>query len=109
LIFPSPQGCVWGQRSFYRDVWKPASEKAKTDFTVYDLRHTFISHLLACGIPTVEVAAYAGHSTRQLGDIDNTTTRVYQHPTGKYREAALDAIGQYIVQLEIRPKRAGAR
>ena len=90
-------------------MWEPASKKAGTDFTVYDLRHTFISHLVAKGIPTVEVAAYAGHSTRQLGDIDNTTTRIYQHPTGEHREAALDAIGQYITQLEISPKQARAR
>ena len=108
LIFPSPTGRVWGQRNFYRDVWAPASEKAGTDFTVYDLRHTFTSHLLAHGIPTVEVAAYVGHSTRQLGDLDNTTTRIYQHPTGAYREAALEAIGGYLAQLETR-QRATAR
>jgi integrase len=108
LLFPSPTGQVWGQRNFYRDVWDPASEKAGTEFTVYDLRHTFISHLLASGIPTVEVAYYAGHSTQQLGDIDNTTTRVYQHPTGDYREAALEAIGSYLAQLDTQ-KRATAR
>jgi integrase len=99
LIYPSPGGQVWGQRNFYRDVWKPASTKAETNFTVYDLRHTFASHLLASGIPAVEVAAYVGHSTRQLGELDNTTTRIYQHPTGDYREAALEAIGGYIAQL----------
>jgi len=107
LIFPSPRGQVWGQRNFYRDVWDPASEKAGTDFTVYDLRHTFTSHLLANGIPTVEVAAYAGHSTRQLGDLDNTTTRIYQHPTGEYREAALEAIGGYLAQLDTRRRATG--
>jgi integrase len=100
LLFPSPRGRVWAQRNFYRDAWDPASEKAGTEFTVYDLRHTFISHLLANGIPTVEVAAYAGHSTQQLGDIDNTTTRIYQHPTGDYREAALEAIGGYLAQID---------
>jgi integrase len=108
LIFPSPTGRVWGQRNFYRDVWDPASKKAGTDFAVYDLRHTFTSHLLANGIPTVEVAAYVGHSTRQLGDLDNTTTRIYQHPTGEYREAALEAIGGYLAQLDTL-RRASAR
>jgi integrase len=107
LIFPSPTGRVWGQRNFYRDVWDPASEEAGTGFTVYDLRHTFISHLLANGIPTVEVAAYAGHSTRQLGDLDNTTTRIYPHPTGEYHEAALEAIGSYLAQLDLRRRAAG--
>jgi integrase len=108
LIFPSPRGRVWGQRNFYRDVWDPASKKAGTDFAVYDLRHTFTSHLLANGIPTIEVAAYVGHSTRQLGDLDNTTTRIYQHPTGEYREAALEAIGGYLAQLDAL-RRASAR
>jgi integrase len=108
LIFPSPTGRVWGQRNFYRDVWDPASEKAGTEFTVYDLRHTFTSHLLANGVPTVEVAAYVGHSTRQLGDLDNTTTRIYQHPTGECREAALEAIGGYLAQLDTL-RRAWAR
>jgi integrase len=108
LLFPSPRGKVWGQRNFYRDVWDPASKLSGTHFTVYDLRHTFISHLLANGIPTVEVAYYAGHSTQQLGDIDNTTTRIYQHPTGDYREAALEAINGYLAQLDTQ-KRASAR
>jgi integrase len=107
LIYPSPTGRVWGQRNFYRDVWEPAAEKAGTNFTVYDLRHTFISHLVAAGVPAVEVAAYAGHSTRQLGELDNTTTRIYQHPTGEYREAALEAIGQYIAQVGIDGRRRG--
>lgn len=107
LLFPSPTGRVWGQRNFYRDVWHPASELAGTEFTVYDLRHTFISHLLASGVPTVEVAYYAGHSTRQLGDLDNTTTRIYQHPTGEYREAALEAIGGYLAQLDTRRRATG--
>jgi integrase len=70
------------------------------DQPVYDLRHTFTSHLLANAIPTVEVAAYVGHSTRQLGDLDNTTTRIYQHPTGEYREAALEAIRGYLARLD---------
>jgi integrase len=101
LMFPSPSGRVWGQRNFYRDVWEPASTAAGTDFTIHDLRHTFISHLLAAGIPAVEVSAYAGHSTRSNGELDNTTTRIYQHPTGEYRQAALKAINEYIAQLNI--------
>jgi integrase len=82
---------------------------AGTEFTVYDLRHTFVSHLLANGIPAVEVADYAGHSTKELGEIDNTTTRIYQHPTGEYREAALEAINGYLAQMKTQKKRATAR
>ena len=57
-------------------------------------------------MPVVEVAAYAGHSTRLpqglYGDfdhLDNTTTRVYQHPTGRYREHALAAIEEYLAEM----------
>ena len=108
LLFPSPTGMVWGQRNFYRDAWDPARELAGTEFTVYDLRHTFVSHLLANGIPAVEVADYAGHSTKELGEIDNTTTRIYQHPTGEYREAALEAINGYLAAIDTQ-KLASAR
>jgi len=43
-----------------------------------------------------------------LGDLDNTTTRIYQHPTGAHREAALAAIGGYLAQLDTL-RRASAR
>lgn len=101
-------GRVWSQRNFYRDVWEPAAKLAGTDFTIYDLRHTFCSQLLAAGVPLVEVAAYVGHSTRLLGEIDNTTTRVYQHPTGKHREQALAAVDEYLTEMLASTQRSGA-
>jgi integrase len=80
LLFPSPRGRPWRVRNFYRDVWEPARQRAGGDFTVYDLRHTFSSRLLAAGIPLIEVAGCMGHST---------TSRVYAHATGESREVAL--------------------
>ena len=59
-------------------------------FTLYDLRHTFASRLLAAGIPVVEVSAWMGHAIRAGGhEITNTTTRVYAHATGEWRAVAL--------------------
>ena len=53
-------------------------------FTLYDLRHTFASRLLAAGIPAIEVSALDGPRIRAGGhDITNTTTRVYAHATGE--------------------------
>ena len=53
-------------------------------FTLYDLRHTFASRLLAAGIPAVEVSGWMGHAIRAGGhEITNTTTRVYAHATGE--------------------------
>jgi integrase len=96
LLFPSPRGRVWAQRNFYRNVWEPAERKAGTEFTVYDLRHTFASTLATAGVPVVEIAAYMGHSTRMLDGLDNTTTRHYQHATGQWRERALEAVSSYL-------------
>jgi integrase len=90
LLFPSPRGRPWNVRNFYRNIWEPARKKAGVSFTLYDLRHTFSSRLLAAGIPLVEVAAWMGHSLRAGGsEADNTTSRVYAHATGEWREIAL--------------------
>jgi integrase len=90
VLFPSPRGKLWGIRNFYRNVWTPAQGRAGVAFTLYDLRHTFASRLLAAGIPAVEVSAWMGHSIRAGGqDITNTTTRVYAHATGEHRDRAL--------------------
>jgi integrase len=90
LLFPSPRGRPWNVRNFYRNIWEPARKDAGVSFTLYDLRHTFSSRLLAAGIPLVEVAAWMGHSLRAGGaEVDNTTSRVYAHATGEWREVAL--------------------
>jgi integrase len=87
LLFPSPRGRPWGVRNFYRDVWEPARKRAGVDFTLYDLRHTFSSRPSRRGIPLVEVAAWMGHSLREWAPrSDNTTSRVYAHATGEWRE-----------------------
>jgi integrase len=70
-------------------------------FTLYDLRHTFASRLLAAGIPLVEVAAWMGHGLRAGGhEITNTTTRVYAHATGEWRQKALDELAKLIAGLD---------
>lgn len=90
LLFPSPRGKPWNVRNFYRNIWEPARKEAGVSFTLYDLRHTFSSRLLAAGIPLVEVTALMGHSLRAGGaEVDNTTSRVYAHATGEWREVAL--------------------
>ena len=93
----------WGVRNFYRDVWQPARAAAGVDFTLYDLRHTFSSRLLAAGIPLVEVAAWMGHSLRAGGtEVDNTTSRVYAHATGEWREIALAELTTLVTGVRAR-------
>jgi integrase len=105
VLFPSPRGKPWAIRNFYRNVWTPAQERAGVAFTLYDLRHTFASRLLAAGIPTIEVSAWMGHAIRAGGqDITNTTTRVYAHATGEWRQAALAELSALMRGDEVPPR-----
>jgi integrase len=94
-LFRSPRGKFWSIRNFYRNVWTPAQRRAGVAFTLYDLRHTFASRLLAAGIPVVEVSAWMGHTIRAGGqEVTNTTTRVYAHATGEWRQQALRVLAE---------------
>jgi integrase len=94
-------------RNFCRDIWDPARKGAAVDFTLYDLRHTFSSRLLAAGIPLVEVAAWMGHSLRAGGaEVDNTTSRVYAHATGEWREVALRELTGLVTGGSVAPRSA---
>jgi integrase len=96
-LFRSPRGKFWAIRNLYRDVWTPAQKRAGVAFTLYDLRHTFASRLLAAGIPVVEVSAWMGHTIRAGGqEVVNTTTRVYAHATGEHREQALRVLTKLV-------------
>jgi len=76
-----------------RRIWTPAQTASGASFTLYDLRHTFASRLLAAGIPAAEVAGWMGHSLRAGGrELTNTTTLVYAHPTHEHSRAALDEL-----------------
>jgi len=105
--FQKRQGSLWSQRNLYRDVIEPAREAAGVAFTLYDARHTFVSTLMAAGVPVPEVAAYSGHSVGELAAVaagdgrlrSQTTLAVYTHATGQARELALDAIEGYLAQL----------
>ncbi len=109
LLFPSPRGKPWNVRNFYRNIWDPARKKAGVSFTLYDLRHTFSSRLLTAGIPLVEVAAWMGHSLRAGGaEVDNTTSRVYAHATGEWREVALAELDA-LVKGDVRTRRSATR
>ena len=93
-LFQTPRGKLWSIRNFYRTVWDPARHASNTDFTLYDLRHTFASRLLAAGIPAPEVSAWMGHSLRAGGTLINRTTQHYTHPTGDHTTKALHTLAQ---------------
>jgi hypothetical protein len=101
------QGSLWSQHNLYRDVIEPAREAAGVTFTLYDARHTFVSTLMAAGVPLPEVAAYTGHSVGELASVaagdgrlrSQTTLAVYTHATGQARELALRAVGSYLDEM----------
>jgi integrase len=110
------QGSLWSQRNLYRDVIEPARGAAGLTFTLYDARHTFVSTLMAAGVPLPEVAAYSGHSVGELAAVaagDNrlrsqTTLAVYTHATGQARELALAAVNAYLDALLVAAPRLRA-
>jgi len=82
-------------------------EAAGIASTLYDARHTFVSTLMAAGVPLPEVTANSGHSVGELAALaagdgrlrSQTTLAVYTHSTGQAREQALGAVDEYLAQL----------
>jgi integrase len=66
LIFPRPDGEPWRDtdwRNWRRRVFQPAAEAARLEaIRPYDLRHSFVSLLIAERRSIVDVARQAGHS-----------------------------------------------
>jgi integrase len=58
-------------RNWRNPEWKPALEAAglARERRPYDLRHSGISWMLAAGLPTLDVARFAGTSTRMIDNV----------------------------------------
>ena len=96
LLYPTPTGKVWQESNFRRDVWKPARDAAGVDVTPQDLRHTWISWLMAVGVPLPEISAWAGHQLVPREFRPNTTVQVYAHDTGYWRKFALEQLTAFM-------------
>ncbi len=93
LVFPRRDGEPWQDtdwRNWRRRVFTPAAEAAGLGaIRPYDLRHSFVSLLIAEGRSIVEVARQAGHSpTMTL----NTYGHVFDELEGAERQSAEDLI-----------------
>ena len=78
LVFYGPRGAHIDLRNWRKREWQPACEsaglwtrpaKGQTGPPCprpYDLRHSYISWMLASGTPTLDVARFAGTSTRMI-------------------------------------------
>lgn len=71
FVFPAHDGGPWDDddwRNWRRRVFAPAATAAGCDLRPYDLRHAFVSLLIAEGRSIVEVARQAGHSATMTLD-----------------------------------------
>jgi integrase len=62
LLFPTPRGRLWRERTFYRDVWKPTQEASGLDIRPHECRHSFVTNLRAAGVDDADLAKITGHS-----------------------------------------------
>jgi integrase len=92
-VFPAHDGSVFSEddmRNWRRRVFKPAAAAVGLpDARPYDLRHSFVSLLIAEGTHVIEVARQAGHSpTMTL----NTYGHVFDEASGAEGSTAEEAI-----------------
>ncbi|WP_299051870.1 site-specific integrase [uncultured Nocardioides sp.] len=64
LLFTAAQGGPLWRMTFWRQVWEPALRRAGLEgLRVHDLRHSFVSIMVAAGANPKEVSTWAGHSS----------------------------------------------
>lgn len=92
-IFTRPDGGLWRSDDWCNwrgRCWRPAATAAGCPAArPYDLRHSFVSMLIAEGANPVEVARQAGHAPSLSLD---TYGHVYDEASGGERVSAEDAI-----------------
>ena len=93
LVFPARSGREFTEhdwRNWRRRVFKPAvTEVGVPDARPYDLRHSYVSLLIAEGTNPIEVARQAGHSPTMTLD---TYGHVFEEATGAEHASAEEAI-----------------
>ncbi|HWO83968.1 MAG TPA: site-specific integrase [Solirubrobacterales bacterium] len=85
LLFPTPRGRLWRERTFYRDLWKPAQETSGLDIRPHECRHSYVTHLRAAGINDADLAKIAGHRVE-------TMLARYTHAIGESFTAVREAV-----------------
>ena len=95
LVFPNRAGGEWSDfdwRNWRKRVFAPAARAADLQAVrPYDLRHSFVSLLLAEGASVVEIARQAGHSPTMALD---TYGHVIEELAGSERRSAEEVIRQ---------------
>jgi integrase len=66
LLFPTPRGRLWRERTFYRDVWKLTQEASGLDIRPHECRHSYVTHLRATGVNDADLAEIVGHRVETM-------------------------------------------
>jgi integrase len=66
LLFTTPRGRLWRERTFYRDLWKPVQEASGLDIRPHECRHSYVTRLRLAGVPDADLAAITGHSVLMM-------------------------------------------
>lgn len=100
LVFPRRDGSPWRNtdyRNWRRRVFAPAAEAAgQPKLRPYDLRHSFVSLLIAEGASVVEIASQAGHSPTM-------SLNVYGHALEEFSGERVDA-GEAVKKARMFPQ-----
>jgi integrase len=86
LLFPTPRGRLWRERTFYRDLWKPTQEASGLDIRPHECRHSYVTYFRAAGVNDADLAEIAGHRVE-------TMLARYTHSLGGSMGAIREAIG----------------
>jgi integrase len=86
LLFTTPRGRMWRERTFYRDVWKPTQQASGLDIRPHECRHSYVTHLRAANINDADLAEIAGHRVE-------TMLARYTHAVGRSLPSVRSAVG----------------
>jgi integrase len=86
LLFLTPRGRLWRERTFYRDLWKPAQEASDLDVRPHECRHSYVTYLRAAGLNDADLAQIVGHR------IETMLAR-YTHAVGESHEEVRRILG----------------
>jgi integrase len=93
LIFTSASGNPLYRGTFWPSVWKPAVRRAGlAGLRIHDLRHTYVSLMVAAGANPKEVSTWAGHSS-----VSFTLDR-YGHLYDEHGDDVADRLDQLLSQ-----------
>lgn len=64
MLLGELRGRLWRERTFYRDLWKPAQEASGLAIRPHERRHSYVTHLRAAGVNDADLAEIAGAPSR---------------------------------------------